>query len=220
MEFIKELKHMYNTAGLDFDKAVALWRQASFTPSDVKKQVFYDTSVKLSEEACTELLKQSSYADYLNDKDHELDALVTQKLARLTPNVKKELQRIGSNQYIIPKLAEYAVWKIVSKEENGKEAFFLARIKDTEEPVKKCAAEQAPIDNKAESEVLIDSLEMTNGEINLFPTNCPGKGKVQDLLTGETGEPQCIIKNKQCPHLKDFTLAPLAGDKTLFCDVK
>ena len=220
MEFIKELKHMYTSAGLDFDKAVALWRQASFAPADIKAQVFYDTSIKLSDTACAEILKQSDYTEYLSDRDHELNVLVTKKLAKLTPNLKKEMQRVGSNKYIIPKIAEYAVWRIVKKDEDGKEAFYLARIKDTEEHTKKCAAEQAPIGNPEGSEVLIDSLEMNGGEINLFPTNCPGKGKVQDLLAGEAGEPQCILKNKKCSHLKDFSLAPLAGDKTLLCDVK
>ena len=179
-----------------------------------------DKIQQLSADACAELLRQSNYSDYLLDKDHELDALVTKKLAKLTPNLKKELQRVGSNQYVIPKIAEYAVWRIVKKEEDGKEAFYLARIKDNEEPVKKCAAEQPSIHDQGTSEVLIDSLEMSGGEIDLFPTNCPGKGKVQDLLAGEAGEPQCILKSKKCPHLKDFALAPLAGDKTIICDVK
>lgn len=231
MTSINDLKKLYTTKGLDFTDAVNAWKRASYTTYDIKAQIQFDVNCTVDESVLNRIagVTDTSYASYLTDKDHEIDALVEKKLAKLTPNIKKEMQRVGSNQFVIPKIASHVVWKVVSKDENGKTAFYLARVNESAADTTKKAAEEdlsgkkpdtSDIANKPMSEVLVEKVEIINGSVSLYPTNCPGKGKATDLITGPDGKYCCILQGSKCPHLLDFSMEPLAGEKTLRCDIK
>lgn len=169
---------------------------------------------------------------FTGSEDDYIDALAKAKLAKLTPRLKSQLTRIGSNEYVINKIAEHVVWRVVSQTDSeGKQAFYLARVNDTSKAKKKTAAEDPlpePSDNApAEmpssgtmTEILVDTISMQQDAITVTPTNCPGKGKVQDLQNGEDGKPCCMLHGKKCSHLHDFSITVLNGDKTINCDVK
>lgn len=178
------------------------------------------------------------YRKWLEQDESHLDALANAKLAKLTPKIKRDLVRVGYNQYTIPKIAEHVVWRVVSKmEDDGKEAYYLTRINNNNDGhgTKKKAAEDSPTFtegtdkerkleeqtyNKSYSEVLVDKFELLHGALNIVPTNCPGKGKDQNLMIGDDGAPCCMLQGKPCPHLQDFSMTVLAGDKTINCGIK
>lgn len=223
MSAIRELQQIYTKCGLNFTDAVRAWREASYTTSDIKNQVQYDAHIKISETVAAQIHKYATTYEEntISTRDSDIDAMVMHKLSKLTPNIKKTMNKVGNNAYTVPSMPDHTVWKVVSKDVDGKEAFFLARIKDQEiTPTVKAAMDATNPEGGSYSEVLVDRINYADGSIDVVPTNCPGKGKAQDMPIGDEGKPNCVHKSQQCPHLQNFTLAPLNGDKTIKCGIK
>jgi len=63
-------------------------------------------------------------------------------------------------------------------------------------------------------EVLLESIEITEEGTTAYPTNCPGKGRVEGLLLTEEGKTACMYKGKKCPYFvgADFKLEDYTKD--------
>lgn len=66
----------------------------------------------------------------------------------------------------------------------------------------------------AELEVLLGSIEITSEGTTAYPTNCPGKGRVEGLLLTEEGKAACMYQGKRCPYFvgADFKLEDYTKD--------
>lgn len=230
---VENIVSKYSQQNIDFRDVACTWKEAGFTVKDVQDTLISDLSETLDMvdskkvfRFASELASNEEYINYLGGNDHELDALVNKKLAKLTPNIKSRLISNGNNTFTVKEAKEQNVsWRLVSKKESdGQDVIYLARVTNTteEELLQKVAAEMPMVDKSPsgnDSEVLIAKVELKGDAVNLTPTNCPGKGKAQDIPTDESGKQTCILSGKKCPHLKTFSLEPLSGDKTIICDI-
>lgn len=66
----------------------------------------------------------------------------------------------------------------------------------------------------AEIEVLLESIEITQEGTTAYPTNCPGKGRKEDILITEEGKAACMYKGNKCPYFigADFKLEDYTKD--------
>lgn len=61
---------------------------------------------------------------------------------------------------------------------------------------------------KAQIEILLSSIEITKKGTTVYPTNCPGKGRVSDIGMDDNGKAACMFVGNRCPYFigADFAL--------------
>lgn len=71
---------------------------------------------------------------------------------------------------------------------------------------------------KSELEVLLSSINVERDGATIYPTNCPGKGRVRNMLTDDNGNPACMVRGESCPYflnsefkLEDYTKSIKCG---------
>ena len=69
-------------------------------------------------------------------------------------------------------------------------------------------------------EVLVRGFSVEDGNLSVFPVDCPGKGIADKMPLDDTGEPVCIYKNETCPFFKSVFFDTQQFAKTLVCTVK
>ena len=69
------------------------------------------------------------------------------------------------------------------------------------------------------ADVLFKELRIKNSVIALKPEECPGKGRVDDLVYDENKQPVCINENVLCPYFKGFYIESSFRNKTINCSV-
>lgn len=73
--------------------------------------------------------------------------------------------------------------------------------------------------NKYAAEVLLSSIKIDNEGADVYPANCPGKGRTQDLLLDSNGSPACMFKNNKCPYFVSTEFSLEQYDKNIICNV-
>ena len=72
----------------------------------------------------------------------------------------------------------------------------------------------------AEIEVLLTSITIGNGsDISVYPANCPGKGRKEDILLDENGETACMFKGKRCKYFASGEFKLTDYTKKIICMV-
>jgi hypothetical protein len=73
---------------------------------------------------------------------------------------------------------------------------------------------------KAEVEVLLTSITIEDGSnVFVYPANCPGKGRKQDILLDEEGKPACMSQGKRCSYFKNAEFKLTDYTKKIICGV-
>lgn len=73
---------------------------------------------------------------------------------------------------------------------------------------------------KAEVEVLLDRISISVGsKTNVYPSNCPGKGRKSDILLDENGEAACVSKGKNCKYFSSSEFKLQDYTKKIICKV-
>jgi len=49
-------------------------------------------------------------------------------------------------------------------------------------------------------EILLSEIKIDNTGVSVYPTNCPGKGRKQDVLYDKDGNASCMYNSKTCPY--------------------
>lgn len=135
-ELLHTLNNVYGNEGLDFMKALRVWKEARLTPQMIKDQIHNDVQQKVSLAEAMSLHKigtsliMGSDPNILNNKEDASDIyqkMSTSKQMKLTPNVRATLQRVGQNLFRTKRANIY--WKIDMKNtDDGQQVPYLVRI--------------------------------------------------------------------------------------------
>lgn len=71
---------------------------------------------------------------------------------------------------------------------------------------------------KTSAEVLLLSIKIDKNGVTVYPTNCPGKGRKDDVLLDNKGRTACMYNSKSCPYFSgtEFNLEDYT--KNVFCN--
>ena len=72
---------------------------------------------------------------------------------------------------------------------------------------------------KIGAEVLLSSIKIDNEGADVYPTNCPGKGRTDDLLLDSSGQPACMLNGQKCPYFVSTMFTLEQYDKNIICNV-
>ena len=72
---------------------------------------------------------------------------------------------------------------------------------------------------KIGAEVLLSSISIDQNGSNVYPANCPGKGRTQDILLDSEGQPACMFRGKPCPYFVSTRFSLEEYDKNIECSV-
>ena len=90
---------------------------------------------------------------------------------------------------------------------------FLERVERLKKNSLKCET------TKIAAEVLLSSIKIDGNGANVYPANCPGKGRAQDILIDENGSAACMFHGKACPYFRSTEFSLEQYDKNIICKV-
>ena len=73
--------------------------------------------------------------------------------------------------------------------------------------------------NKVAAEVLLSSIKIDANGPDVYPANCPGKGRAQDILIDSEGSAACMFNGKSCPYFVSTKFSLEQYDKNIECNV-
>lgn len=76
-----------------------------------------------------------------------------------------------------------------------------------------------PETNKIAAEVLLSSIYIDSNGADVYPTNCPGKGRADNLLLDKNGQPACLLNGSSCPYFVSVKFTLEQYDKNVECNV-
>jgi hypothetical protein len=72
---------------------------------------------------------------------------------------------------------------------------------------------------KIGAEVLLSSISIDDNGAVVYPTNCPGKGRANDLLLDSKDQPACMLNGSKCPYFVSTKFTLEQYDKNIICSV-
>jgi hypothetical protein len=72
---------------------------------------------------------------------------------------------------------------------------------------------------KIAAEVLLSSIKIDNKGASVYPANCPGKGRAQDILIDDDGSAACMFNGQKCPYFVSTEFSLEEYDKNIICKV-
>lgn len=72
---------------------------------------------------------------------------------------------------------------------------------------------------KVSAEVLLSSIKIDSNGADVYPTNCPGKGRAQDILLDSSGQTACMFNGRNCPYFRGTKFSLEQYDKSIECSV-
>lgn len=68
-------------------------------------------------------------------------------------------------------------------------------------------------------EVLFSEILIDDDGVIIRPSECPGSGRVEDLVYDEEKQPCCIFKDSPCPYFDKVYVTSSLRNKTILCNV-
>jgi hypothetical protein len=90
---------------------------------------------------------------------------------------------------------------------------FLKRIEELKQNSLTCEK------SKIAAEVLLSSIKIDNKGADVYPANCPGKGRAQDILLDVNGSAACMFNGQNCPYFVSTEFSLEQYDKNIICKV-
>lgn len=72
---------------------------------------------------------------------------------------------------------------------------------------------------KIAAEVLLSSIKIDADGPDVYPANCPGKGRAQNILVDNKGLAACMFNGKSCPYFVSTKFSLEQYDKNIECKV-
>jgi len=72
---------------------------------------------------------------------------------------------------------------------------------------------------KIGAEVLLSSIKIDSNGADVYPANCPGKGRTDNLLLDRNGQPACLLNGRSCPYFVSTKFTLEQYDKNIKCSV-
>ena len=71
---------------------------------------------------------------------------------------------------------------------------------------------------KIAAEVLLSSIYIDEQGVDVYPTNCPGEGRVDNLLLDNNESPACMYRGNKCPYFESTKFTLDQFDKNIICN--
>lgn len=141
-ELLHKLNSQYTKEGLDFMKAIRVWKKARFSSEDIKTQVATDVGSRISSIEAKELQHLGAVAEHdynaiaqqfevSEGRSDLIPENIKENKIKLSPGTKQSMEKIGQNLYRHKTAGTY--WTLKEKQgDNGESAIYLVAVEEPE----------------------------------------------------------------------------------------